>query len=132
MQSSSSYTLKRASLSYYPFSCHPPQLSLSWGGFAYLPQKLQELQAAGHPKSLAMHELAFNRTCRLGQVRHPFSNPDESSNFNTWAFSLMVRTSVSLNPSSFVAWMSMVISSSAPVPTSRSIISRVTFPISRL
>lgn len=103
MQSSSSYTLNRASLNYYPFSCHPPQLSLGWGGFAYPPQKLQELQAAGCPKPLTMHELAANRSCKLGRTLHPFSNPDESSNFNTWAFSLMVRTSVSLNPSSLVA-----------------------------
>ena len=61
---------------------------------------------------------------------HPFSNPD-CPNLRTRAFSLMVRISVSLNPSVFTAWMSMVISRRAPAPARRSMISRVMFPMSR-
>ena len=64
----------------------------------------------------------------LGQL---FSKPELGSNLRTRAFSLMVRISVSLNPSVFTAWMSMVISRRAPAPARRSMISRVMFPMSR-
>lgn len=60
-----------------------------------------------------------------------FSKPELGSNFRTRAFSLSVRTSDSSNPSDLMAWMSMVISNRAPAPASRSMTSRVTFPISR-
>lgn len=60
-----------------------------------------------------------------------FLKPELGSDLRTWVFSLIVRTSDSLKPSGLTAWMSMVMSSFAPVPARWSMTSRVTLPMSR-
>lgn len=115
-----------------PHALQAPQLHSAGsqaGTGARTPAGIGARQAIrGHSRSVSPHY----RSCPSGAHEvHPFSKPKPGSNLRVRAFSPIVRTSDSSKPSSLVAWMSILMSSFAPAPTSHSMTSRMTLPMSR-